>query len=92
MKIKCDIYKSAKKPDTYLYLVADKQPQDLPEPLKVLLGDLTRFLNLELSESSKLAQVDARDVLAAIMDQEYFLQMPPGDHRKEQLPGSGYIQ
>lgn len=92
MTIKCDIYKCARKTDTYLYLKVGVDVDELPEGLLQLLGELSQFMRLELSESSKLAQVKTSDVLQALNDQGYFLQMPPAERLREQTPGSAYIQ
>lgn len=92
MEIKCDIYRSANKPDTYLYLDADILPEDIPDTLKQLLGELTAFLNLSLSRQSKLAQADIVEVLSSLADQGYYLQMPPGQTAQRQAPASGFIQ
>ncbi len=92
MEILCDIYTCAKKADTYLYLKAGIALEELPDGLLILLGDLKQFLSLELNESSKLAQVSALDVLAALDKQGYFLQMPPSESLESQVPASGYIQ
>ena len=92
MKIKCGVYRCAGKADTYLYLKAGMKPDDLPDGLRQLLGELNRFLELELSESSKLAQVKPEEVLDALHTQGYFLQMPPAERLRDQVPGSAYIQ
>lgn len=92
MKIKCEVYRCGKKSDTYLYLKEGMALEDLPEELLDLLGELTPFMKLELSESSKLARVETNDVLLAISDQGYYLQLPPGELLKSQAPGSGFIQ
>lgn len=92
MKINCDIYKCANKADTYLYLKAGMQTQDLPDGLQLLLGGLTQFLSLKLDESSKLAQVSASHVLAALDDHGYFLQLPPGNELPACTPGEGFLQ
>jgi len=92
MKIKCEVYRCSKKADTYLYLKAGMQTEDLPDGLKALLGDLSQFLDLELSQSSTLAQANVDDVLSALLEQGYFLQMPPGERLKSSVPGSAYIQ
>ncbi len=92
MTIKCDVYRCSKKADTYLYLEIGKDKNDLPDGLIHLLGDLSQFLNLDLDDSSRLAQVEARDVLVALDKQGYFLQMPPAELLKLQVPGSGFIQ
>ncbi len=92
MKIKCEVYRCGKKADTYLYLKDGADLEDLPEKLLDLLGELTPFLKLELSESSKLARIETNDVLLALADQGYYLQLPPGELLKSQAPGSGFIQ
>ena len=92
MKIKCGVYRCARKADTYLYLKTGLKTEDLPEGLTRLLGELTQFLNLELDHDSKLAQVDASDVIAALADQGYFIQMPPAEDLLAQVPESGYLQ
>ena len=79
MKFKCNVYRCSKKADTYLYLDAGMDKDDLPDGLIRLLGDLSQFLNLDLDESSTLAQVEARDVITALDGQGYFLQMPPAE-------------
>ena len=92
MTIKCGVYRCARKADTYLYLKSGMQIEDLPEGLLSLLGELTHFLSLDLNQTSKLAQVSTENVLEALNDQGYFLQMPPGDEHRNQAPGSGYVQ
>ena len=92
MKVKCGVYRCARKADTYLYLRAGLAIDDLPEGLLALLGELTQFLSLDLEPGSKLAQVSARDVISALEDQGYYIQMPPHEERKLQTPQSGYVQ
>jgi len=52
----------------------------------------SKKVDLELNPTSKLARVEASEVLAALGEQGYFLQMPPADLLKAQAPGSGFIQ
>jgi uncharacterized protein YcgL (UPF0745 family) len=92
MKIKCEVYRCGKKANTYLYLKDGKDLEDLPEEMLGLLGELTPFLKLELSESSKLARIETNDVLLALAGQGYYLQLPPGELLKSQVPGSGFVQ
>ena len=92
MKIKCEVYRCVKKADTYLYLKNGMDLENLPIELSGLLGELTPFLKLELSESSKLARVETNDVMLALTDQGYYLQLPPGELLKSQAPGSGFVQ
>lgn len=77
MKIQCDIYRCSKRPDTYLYLAVGKDQTELPMSLLSLLGELNAFLTLELTPDKKLAQANASDVMKAIEDTGFYLQMPP---------------
>ena len=92
MKIKCGVFRCARKADTYIYRKSGLNTEDLPERLVILLGELTQFLSLELDQDSKLAQVDARDGIAALDEQGYFIQMPPAEDLQSQVPESGYVQ
>ncbi|MCR9258484.1 MAG: YcgL domain-containing protein [Pseudomonadaceae bacterium] len=71
------VYRSSKKNQTYVYLPADQTYESLPEAFVAQFGDAALFLTFELHEDRKLAQVDARSVLAALHDQGFFLQLPP---------------
>ena len=92
MEIKCNVYKSDMKSDTYLYLKAGVDQDDLPEALILLLGEITQFLSLALKPDSKLAQANISDVLNSLHEQGYYLQMPPGAISIKQAPGSGFVQ
>ena len=92
MNIKCDVYRCGAKANTYLFLSVDKPAEDLPDGLQSLLGQLTRFLSLELSASSKLARANTKEVLAALRAPGYYLQLPPAEQLTTQAPGSGFIQ
>ena len=92
MKVKCGVYRCSRKADTYLYLKTGLKIDELPEGLLTLLGELTQFLNLALDDGSKLAQVDASEVIAALEHQGYFIQMPPAEELAKQAPESGYVQ
>lgn len=92
MKAKCNVYKSANKAETYLYLKTGHRIEDLPDGLRQLLGELSQILHLDLCETSKLAQVKALDVIESLNQQGFFLQMPPGEHLKSQTPGTRFIQ
>ena len=75
--IDCEIYKSVKKQDTYLYF---KKPGDfelLPDVLSKSLGKLEFVMALELSSEKKLAREDVLKVMENIEQQGFHLQMPP---------------
>lgn len=76
----CTVYKSLKKPDTYLY-VATKEETGypsviLPEVLDASLSPLESVLQLELTPERQLARVSGGEVIKAIQQQGWYLQMP----------------
>ncbi|MFT5259983.1 MAG: hypothetical protein ACI9J2_001793 [Saprospiraceae bacterium] len=77
MPIDCQVFKSAKQPDTYLYLERKKQHSELPEGLLTLLGDINPILHFKLHPEKRLAQAKAIDVIQAIQENGFYLQMPP---------------
>ncbi len=74
----CAIYKSAKKPDSYLYVEREGDFSKVPESLLKLLGALRWVMNLELGSGRRLAQADVDKVIEHLRDSGFYLQMPPG--------------
>ena len=81
-KILCDVYKSPKKPETYLYVSREDPLTRVPEALLETFGKPERALIIVLTEDKKLARVEAKKVMAALKEQGFYLQMPP----VEELP------
>ena len=75
--IEVQVYRSGKKADTYLFLPIADAYEDLPEALQEHFGEATAFLSFWLHEERYLAQSDSRQVLAAIDQQGFYLQLPP---------------
>ncbi len=73
----CAIYKGPKKTDHYLYVEKEDHFERVPEALRTLLGPLQLVMTLTLSAERPLAQTDVIQVMAALVEQGYFLQMPP---------------
>lgn len=71
------IYKSLRKPDTYLYLRKQDDFAVVPEPVRAPLGELAFVMELALTEHRKLARADAAVVRANLVAQGYHLQFPP---------------
>ncbi len=63
----------------YLYVHSDTKLDELPDELMKLVKQLTHVMDLELSETRKLARVDVIEVMKALEDTGYFIQMPPGN-------------
>jgi uncharacterized protein YcgL (UPF0745 family) len=71
------VYKSLRKPDTYLYLRKRDDFVVVPEPVRLPLGELVFVLELALTEDRKLARADAAVVRANLAAHGYHLQFPP---------------
>jgi uncharacterized protein YcgL (UPF0745 family) len=77
------VFRSSKKPDTYLYVKRGQLWDDLPESLLGIFGQPVHAMDLIMTPERKLARTDGKQVLEAIADKGFFLQMP-----EEQ---SGYV-
>ena len=73
----CTVYRSERKPETYLYLPLGGRIEDLPAELRQAFGEPLPVMQLKLTGDSRLARVDAGQVLAALEQQGYYLQLPP---------------
>lgn len=80
--MKCYVYKSSKKEDTFLYLGEKDHFDLLPEGLLILFGKPGFVLELELTKDRTLAQADAKQVLADLHEHGYYLQIPQQDHER----------
>ena len=72
-----EIFKGHKKEEMYLYVEQKNGLKSVPEDLLATFGQTESVMVLLLTKDKKLARATASDVLAAIEDQGYFLQMPP---------------
>lgn len=92
----CDIYKSSKRDEMYLYVARPGYPDDadqivdplhaVPATLKQAFGRATFVMHLELDGSRQLARVPTKDVLASLEKQGYFLQLPPDGLISKTIP------
>ena len=73
----CQIFRSNKKDETYLFLAADQPFEELPEDLRSTFGEPVFVMALELSLRRKLARADTQSVLESLDEKGYFLQLPP---------------
>ena len=71
------VYRSARRAETYIYLPKDDDFEDLPENLREHFGEGTGFLEFWLHEEKYLAQADPQQVLNALREQGFYLQLPP---------------
>ncbi|MCI0507067.1 MAG: YcgL domain-containing protein [Gammaproteobacteria bacterium] len=73
----CAVYKSLKKPDTYLFVMPGQQLERAPQALLAMLGKLEYVMTVDLDKRDKLAQSDPQQVKTALLEQGYYLQLPP---------------
>ena len=73
----CQVFRSQKKDETYLFLAADQPFEELPEDLLATFGEPVFVMALKLSSKSKLARVETQSVLESLSVRGYFLQLPP---------------
>ena len=71
------IFRSARKIDTYIYMPADAQYEDLPEALRKQFGKTVFVMELCLSSTMKLALHRSSTVMQGILKDGFFLQFPP---------------
>jgi len=73
----CQIFRSVRKPETYLYVDKASGLEEVPEALLQQFGEPEPVMSLLLTPERRLARVDAREVLEKIAAQGFYLQMPP---------------
>lgn len=77
--MKCYVYRSERRPDTYLYLPQADDFSAVPEALLRLFGEASFALEFELTPERRLAQAEPTQVMASLRDQGFYLQMPPAN-------------
>lgn len=73
----CEIFKSPRRDEMYLYVDRARGLTDVPEALLERFGKPIPVTVMMLSDDKSLARAKASDVLTAIETQGFYLQMPP---------------
>ncbi len=76
MKVICDIYKSAKEADMYLYVSKADGLSRVPEVLLEHFGKPQQAITLVLQEGRKLARTTAEQVMVELEEKGFYLQLP----------------
>jgi uncharacterized protein YcgL (UPF0745 family) len=71
------VYRSGRKPETYLYLREKDAFAVVPDAVRAPLGQLEFVLEVALTPERKLARADATVVRANLAKLGYHLQAPP---------------
>lgn len=77
MSVLCEVFKSQRKQEMYLYVEKSHGLQDVPDELLTQFGEPTSVMILMLTVEKKLARADVSVVLANIEKHGFYLQMPP---------------
>lgn len=70
------VFRSSKKVDTYLYVRRGQVWDELPDSLREIFGKPVHAMDLIMTPERKLARTHGKQVLDAIADKDFFLQMP----------------
>jgi len=70
------VFRSTKNADTYVYVRRGHEWAQLPEALQTVFGRPEHAMDLVLTADRKLARVTGKDVLEAIEENGFFLQLP----------------
>ena len=71
------VYRSQRRVDTYLFVDAADDLAHVPEELARHFGPAVQAMELELTAERRLARSSAAEVLAAIAESGFYLQLPP---------------
>jgi uncharacterized protein YcgL (UPF0745 family) len=75
--MRCFVYRSARREQTYVYLAERDAFDTLPAPLQSALGALQPVLELDLHPQRRLAREDPDTVRRNLVGQGYHIQFPP---------------
>ncbi|WP_438863540.1 YcgL domain-containing protein [Neptunicella sp.] len=73
----CAVYKSSKKEETYLFVLKRDDFSAVPESLLSFFGQPIFVMMLVLKEGRKLAISDPEKVKQELVDNGFYLQLPP---------------
>ena len=76
----CTVFRCAREKDMYVWVDRQEGTARLPAELLAATGALSEVLSLRLVPERKLARANAAEVLAAIAERGYYLQLPPDKH------------
>ena len=75
-EMECEVYKSLKKDETYIFIQSETTLSDLPAELMNVLGNTEKVMTLNLTPEKKMARGTAEEIMLSIETQGFHLQMP----------------
>lgn len=76
-KLLCEIFKSSRKEGLYLYVDKRQGFAEVPVALLERFGKPISTMTLILTPEKPLARAKTSDIMAAIREQGFYLQLPP---------------
>jgi len=77
VKVICEVFKSPRKDEMYLYVDKKEGFKRVPESLLEVFGKPKAVMTMLIREDKDLARAKAEDVLREIREKGFYLQMPP---------------
>lgn len=77
MRLLCDVYRSSRRDEMYLYIDKKKGLSVVPDVLLEQFGKPALVMSFLLEPSRQLARVDTERVIEGLESQGFYLQMPP---------------
>ncbi|MEL0658284.1 YcgL domain-containing protein [Psychromonas arctica] len=87
----CAVYKSIRKPQTYIFVAKRDDFSQVPTPLLEQFGPPQLVSILNIKETTKMAIAEASRVIKEVTDSGFYLQLPPPpidylkDHKNRKL-------
>lgn len=77
MKRLCEVFKSPRREEMYLYVDKARGLENVPEALLQQFGEPQPVMTLVLTPERTLARVDIAEVLTKLEAEGFYLQLPP---------------
>ena len=75
--ILCQVYKGGPHEEAYLFVDSKRGLNSIPDALRLKFANPIRVTRFELTPDRKMARANAPDVMRAIREKGFYLQMPP---------------
>jgi len=75
--MECNIYKGSRQQDHYLFVPTEKPVTDIPGDILKMFGDIEFVMQLNICQSTRLAQSSPSEVIGIINKKGFYIQMPP---------------
>lgn len=77
MSLICQVFRSPRRAETYLFVDKGRGLSDVPAALLATFGEPQEVMVLVLGPTRRLARADTAEVIRNIRERGYYLQLPP---------------